>query len=87
MLNRNLEETFEIVVWFRYPSAREVKEDSETHEITASSIQEAVNKSESLYRNKVAIPFKYYFNDTEYRPTGLTQADLFHLTASHYEYP
>jgi len=86
-LQKKLLETFEIEVWFRFPSNGEVEKDCETQEIDATSIQEAVDKAESLYRNKVAIPFKYYYNSTEYRPTGLTKADLFHLTAPHYDYP
>jgi hypothetical protein len=80
-------EIFEIEVWFRFPSNGEIEKDYETHDIEAASIQEAVDKSEKLYRNKRAIPFQYYFNNTEYKPTGLTKSDLFHLTAPHYDYP
>lgn len=86
-LQKNSLETFEIEVWFRFPSAGEIEKDYETHEIEATSLQEAVDKAERIYRDKVAIPFKYYFCNTEYKPTGLTKADLFHLTAPHYDYP
>jgi hypothetical protein len=86
-LQKNSLETFEIEVWFRFPSAGEIEKDCETHEIEATSLQEAVDKAEKIYRDKVAIPFQYYFCNNEYRPTGLTKADLFHLTAPHYEYP
>lgn len=79
-------ETFEIEVWFRFPSNGAVEKDCETHEIEATCIQDAIDKAENLYRNKVAIPFKYYFCNSEYRPTGLTKADLFHITAPHYEF-
>lgn len=85
-LQKNSLENYEIEVWYRYPSGGEIEKDFETHEIEATSIQEAVEKAEKLYKNKTAIPFQYYFNDTEYRPTSLTKADLFHLTAPHYEY-
>ncbi|GIZ08331.1 hypothetical protein [Flavobacterium sp. UMI-01] len=86
-LQKKSQEIFEIEVWFRYPSGDEVEKDYEMHKIEATTIQEAVDKAEVLYRNKVAIPFSYYFNNTQYRPTGLTKSDLFHLTAPHYEYP
>jgi hypothetical protein len=45
-------EIFEIEVRFRFPSNSEIEKDYETHEIEAASIQEAVDKSEKLYRNK-----------------------------------
>lgn len=79
-------ENYEIEVWYRFPSGGVIEKDFETHEIEAISIQDAVDKAEKLYKGKMAIPFQYYFNNTEYRPTGLTRADLFHLTAPHYEY-
>ncbi|OCB78000.1 hypothetical protein [Flavobacterium crassostreae] len=86
-LQKKALETYEIEVWFRYSFAGEIEKDCETHEIEALSIQEAIDKAEFLYRNKKAIPYKYFFNNYEYRPTGLTKSDLFHLTAPHYEYP
>lgn len=85
-LQKKTLEKFEIEVWYKYPSGGEIEKDFETHEIEAYSIQEAVDKAESLYSNKTAIPFKYYFNNTEYRPKGLTKSDLFHLTSPHYDY-
>lgn len=77
----NIEQNFEIIVWYRFVVSGEQEKDFEVHNIEAETVQEAVNKSADLYNTHKAIPFGYYHNGEKYSPTNFTKEDLFNLTA------
>ena len=65
----NINQKFEITVWFRYRSNGEQEKDFEIHEIESDNIQEAVDKASKLYNSFKTIPFVYLFENEKYKPT------------------
>lgn len=80
----NIEQNFQILVWFRFVIDGEQEKDFEVHDITATDVQEAVNKASDLYKNHKAIPFQYLYKGEKYAPTNFTKEDLFNLTTPSY---
>lgn len=65
----NVNQKFEITVWFRYISNGEQEKDFEIHEIEAVNIQEAVDNASGIYNSFKTIPFMYLFENEKYKPT------------------
>ncbi|WP_445454068.1 hypothetical protein [Flavobacterium sp. 25HG05S-40] len=76
----NINQNFDITVWYRFVVAGEQEKDFDTHSISAPNVQEAVNKASDLYNSHKAIPFSYEYQGQKYSPTNFTKEDLFNLT-------
>lgn len=72
---------FEIIVWYRFVCNGEQEKEMNDHKIEATSIQDAVNKANDLYKSLSAIPFHFSHNGKRYEPQSITKMDMYNLTS------
>jgi len=66
----NINQEFDIVVWYRCVRAGEMEKDFQDYKINAKNVQEAINKVADDFKSRKAIPFSFEYNGQKYAPNN-----------------